>query len=226
MLNVFDFKGNEIRFVDGKPVANDVAQILGYADPASTVSKKVKPKYKGVAKMETPGGIQSVTVLEEGGIYQLILGSRLPIAEEFQDWLFEDALPTIRKTGQYSVKSFSPALSTHEVAVQKARAIAEIEDLLANQPRLAQFLIDHTISDLMEQKRLTGQSLRGVVEIAESMGLPVNINNRCLLGKFVKNQLPHLAQKEERLVNGTLRQVSCYPDSDEVRNTIKLFFES
>ena len=223
MLNVFDFKGNEIRFVDGKPVANDVAQILGYADPASTISKKVKPKYKGVAKMETPGGVQSVTVLEEGGIYQLVLGSRLPIAEEFQDWLFEEVLPQIRKTGKYSVNDNSHSLPPHEVAVQKARAIAEIEELLINQPKLAQFLIDHTISDLMEQKRLTGAELRGVVEIAKDMGFKVDYGNRTTLGKFVRSQLPDLGVQEKRLVNGEMRSVWCYPDTDEVRKVVSEF---
>lgn len=224
MLNVFDFKGNEIRFVDGKPVANDVAQILGYADPASTISKKVKPKYKGVAKMETPGGVQSVTVLEEGGIYQLVLGSRLPIAEEFQDWLFEEVLPQIRKTGKYSVNDNSHSLPPHEVAVQKARAIAEIEELLINQPKLAQFLIDHTISDLMEQKRLTRAELRGVVEIAKDMGFKVDYGNRTTLGKFVRSQLPNLGVQEKRLVNGEMRAIWCYPDTDEVRKVVSEFF--
>jgi prophage antirepressor-like protein len=57
-----------IRFVDGKPVAS----VLGYADPAKTISTKVKSKNKSVTKLVTPGGIQQVTVLEEAGIYQLI----------------------------------------------------------------------------------------------------------------------------------------------------------
>jgi prophage antirepressor-like protein len=110
MLNLFQFEGNELRFVDGKPVANDVAKTLGYVDPASTVSKKVKPKYKGVVKMETPGGVQSVTVLEEAGIYQLIIGSQLPIADKFQDWLFEEVLPSIRKTGSYQIQKPKSAI--------------------------------------------------------------------------------------------------------------------
>ena len=71
-IQLFHFESQEIRFIDGKPVANDVAAVLGYADPATTVYRKVKDKNKGVAKMTTPGGMQSVTVLEEAGIYQLI----------------------------------------------------------------------------------------------------------------------------------------------------------
>lgn len=102
-LSVFQFESNDVRFVDGKPVANDVARILGYSDPAKTISTKVKDKNKGVTKLVTPGGVQSVTVLEEAGIYQLIFGSKLPSAEKFQDWIFEEVLPAIRKTGTYSL---------------------------------------------------------------------------------------------------------------------------
>ena len=104
-LSVFDFESQEIRFVGDKPVANDVARALGYADPVNTIRKKVSDKNKGVAKMPTPGGMQSVTVLEEAGVYQLIFGSKLPSAEKFQDWVFEEVLPSIRKTGSYSTNT-------------------------------------------------------------------------------------------------------------------------
>lgn len=107
-LAVFAFESQEIRFVDGKPVANDVAKVLGYADPQSTISKKVDAENKGVAKMATPGGSQSVTVLEEAGIYQLIFGSKLPSAKAFQQWVFSDVLPSIRKTGGYGVSQPEP----------------------------------------------------------------------------------------------------------------------
>ena len=54
IVNAFEFQSQEIRFIGDKPVANDVAKVLGYADPSATVSKKVFPENKGVAKMETP----------------------------------------------------------------------------------------------------------------------------------------------------------------------------
>ena len=100
-LSAFDFEGYQVRFVDGKPVANDVAQVLGYANPAKTISTKVDPENKGVTKMVTPGGTQSVTVLEESGVYQLIFGSKLESAKRFQKWVFSEVLPSIRKTGGY-----------------------------------------------------------------------------------------------------------------------------
>jgi hypothetical protein len=102
-ITPFEFDGNEIRFVNDKPVANDVAKALGYKDPADAVYRIVKPKNKGVGKIQTPGGKQSITVLEEPGIYQLIFGSKLESAERFQDWVFEVVLPSIRKTGSYGV---------------------------------------------------------------------------------------------------------------------------
>jgi len=102
-IQLFQFEEQEIRFVEGKPVANDVAKVLGYRDPADAVYRLVKSKNKGVCKTQTPGGMQSVTVLEEAGIYQLIFGSKLSIAEKFQDWVFEEVLPSIRRDGSYSV---------------------------------------------------------------------------------------------------------------------------
>jgi very-short-patch-repair endonuclease len=80
-ISVFNFDSQEIRFVDGKPVANDVAKVLGYADPSKTVSTKVDAENKGVTRLATPGGMQSVTVLKEAGIYQLVSRSRMPNAK-------------------------------------------------------------------------------------------------------------------------------------------------
>jgi hypothetical protein len=91
---------------------------------------------------------------------------------------------------------------------------------------LANYLIDHTISEVLEQAALpeATETLRGVVEIAEEMGLPVNPHNRCQLGRFVKNSsVGQLAVPEKRLVNGTLREVYCYPDTPAVRTVICSF---
>lgn len=90
MIKVFQFESQDVRFIDGKPVANDVARVLGYKRPADTVRQKVDAEYKGVCKISTTGGTQSVTVLEEAGIYQLIFSSKLPCAEKFQNWVFEN----------------------------------------------------------------------------------------------------------------------------------------
>lgn len=79
-LSVFEFESQQIRFVNGKPVANDVAAVLGYKDPADAVYRKVESDYKGVVRASTPGGKQMITVLETEGVLQLVSSSRLPNA--------------------------------------------------------------------------------------------------------------------------------------------------
>ena len=76
---------------------SDVAKALGYAIP----TKAVNTHCKGVSKMETPtaGGIQKLLFITEGDVYRLIVHSRLPGAERFEKWVFDEVLPMIRKTG-------------------------------------------------------------------------------------------------------------------------------
>lgn len=89
--------------IDGEPwfVGKDVADRLGYAEPRSAVSKKVDECDRGVAEMETPSGKQNMTVINESGLYSLILSSKLPNAKEFKRWVTSEVLPSIRKHGAY-----------------------------------------------------------------------------------------------------------------------------
>jgi prophage antirepressor-like protein len=102
-LSVFEYESKEVRFVNGFPVANDVAMVLGYKSPADAVYRIVDQEYKGVCKSQTPGGKQNITILKEPGIYQLIFSSKLESADRFRSWVFEEVLPSIRKTGGYGV---------------------------------------------------------------------------------------------------------------------------
>jgi prophage antirepressor-like protein len=91
--------------------AKDIAESLGYADPKKAVQKLVRKQNKIRLEGLTKGGESPPLVechphtilLYEPGLYQLIFNSRLPLAEEFQDWVFRDVLPSIRKTGSYSL---------------------------------------------------------------------------------------------------------------------------
>ena len=89
--------------IDGEPwlVGKDVAEILGYSEPRSAVSKKVDKEDRGVAKMATPSGKQEMTIINESGFYSLVLSSKLPTAKKFKRWVTAEVLPTIRKTGGY-----------------------------------------------------------------------------------------------------------------------------
>lgn len=88
--------------IDGKPyfVGNDVAKALGYAVPKDAISRHCKGALKH--RYLTDGGEQEVKVITEGDIYRLVIKSQLPKAEEFEHWIFDDVIPTIRKHGMYA----------------------------------------------------------------------------------------------------------------------------
>jgi len=200
-LAVFGFEGQEIRFVDSKPVANDVATVLGYADPAKTVSTKVKAKNKGVTKMVTPGGTQSVTVLEEPGIYQLIFGSKLASAEKFQDWVFEEVLPQIRKTGSYN-SNISEQVKPDPVpslpsSVEYAKALTMLDDLPDSRlKRLVEFkMVSELEIENVNQRLLTGANTdqphftTASVRAAQLGYTPKEIGDATTLGKYIKKRI-------------------------------------
>lgn len=82
-------------------VGKDIAFVLGYSNPRDAISKHVDVEDKGVAKCDTLGGSQDLTVINESGLYSLILSSKLPTAKKFKHWVTSEVLPTIRKHGAY-----------------------------------------------------------------------------------------------------------------------------
>lgn len=107
-VQVLNFQQNSVRTVaDNKGelwfLANDVCEILGYSNPRQAVQKNCKEK--GVSNRYTPtrGGEQSMTYINEPNLYRLIIKSRKPAAEAFEEWVMETVLPTIRKTGGYQI---------------------------------------------------------------------------------------------------------------------------
>jgi prophage antirepressor-like protein len=107
-LQLFNFDGHQVR-VFGTPdnpewVARDVAEILGLSQ--NTLSERLSTmpeKWKGMTLSHTLGGKQEMTTVKEPGLYQLIFRSRKAEAERFQDWVFEEVLPAIRRTGRYEL---------------------------------------------------------------------------------------------------------------------------
>lgn len=91
--------------VEGEPyfVAKDVAEILGYSNPRDAINKHVDEEDKGVAKCDTLGGKQELTVINESGLYSLILSSKMPNAKRFKRWVTSEVLPTIRRHGLYAM---------------------------------------------------------------------------------------------------------------------------
>lgn len=89
--------------IDGEPwfVGKDVAEILGYSNNRKALADHVDEDDKGVTKCDTPGGMQDLTIINESGLYSLILSSKLPTAKRFKHWVTNEVLPAIRKNGGY-----------------------------------------------------------------------------------------------------------------------------
>lgn len=96
----------EVRIFDknGEPwfVGRDVCNILGYANSSDALAKRVDTEDKGVANCDTLGGNQNLTIINESGLYSLILSSKLPNAKRFKHWVTSEILPSIRKHGMYA----------------------------------------------------------------------------------------------------------------------------
>lgn len=84
-------------------VGKDVTEALGYTNSRKALSDHVEAEDKGVTKCDTLGGTQKMTIVNESGLYSLIFGSKLEKARAFKHWVTSEVLPSIRKTGEYSL---------------------------------------------------------------------------------------------------------------------------
>ncbi|HBG0028701.1 TPA: Bro-N domain-containing protein, partial [Clostridioides difficile] len=93
-------------------VGKDIAEQLGYKDTSDALKRHVDDEDKGVGEIPTPGGNQNMKVINESGLYSLILSSKLPSAKLFKRWVTNEILPSIRSTGTYNMIDLQPKLPT------------------------------------------------------------------------------------------------------------------
>jgi prophage antirepressor-like protein len=221
------FGNSEIRFVDhpeGKfefgIVAADMAATL---DVQNTHQLPVDDEWKGVCSITTPGGIQSMTVIWEPGIYQLLAKSRKPQAKPFQKWLFEEVLPSIRKTGQYVIAQPTQPRLPQRDAIAYIEAAKEVETI--NNLSLQQLLRDELIDELSAkrgQKQLAGDPVQyTIVKVrARELGYSTaDIGNGSALGKFVAKAIaPAFIERVGKY------EVKHYQVNDALDTAIKTYF--
>lgn len=82
-------------------VGKDVAEALGYKNPRQALASNVEVEDRGVHSVDTPSGEQEMTIINESGLYSLVLSSKLPNARKFRRWVTTEVLPTVRKHGAY-----------------------------------------------------------------------------------------------------------------------------
>lgn len=114
--------------IDGKPyfAGKDVAVALGYKNSRDAIGTHCK----GVVKRDSPtsSGIQEISFIPESDVYRLVMRSKLPAAETFQDWVCEEVLPTLRATGSYTAPGARPPLpSVPDLVAEKIAAFQVID---------------------------------------------------------------------------------------------------
>ena len=144
-------------------VGKDVAEALGYARTADAVKAHIDVDDKGVCVLPTPGGRQETTIINESGLYSLVLSSKLPKAKAFKRWITSEVIPSIRKTGSYNKPSKQPTTQ------QEQRAKAMLLNAQSRQCKLWLRLAETT--DLPDYKHICQQKAAEV--LAGSPVLPM-----------------------------------------------------
>lgn len=126
----------EIRTVEvnGEPwfVGKDVATALGYGEGkslANAVANHVDEEDKGVTELMTPGGNQKMVIINESGLYSLVLSSKLPGAKRFKRWITSEVIPSIRKHGAYlTPETLEAAILNPDTMIRLCTALKEEQD--------------------------------------------------------------------------------------------------
>lgn len=138
--------------IDGEPwfVGKDIAEVLGYSNSKKTLGDHVDTEDKRGSQIVTPGGMQTMTVINESGLYSLILSSKLPNAKKFKRWVTGEVLPAIRKSGHYEAPTYTP----------KSTSVGEVVNL-----------IKITRQTMKEQGAAPTDIAQAVKEICEQFGI-------------------------------------------------------
>ena len=132
-LQVFNSEFGNVRVVqiDGEPwfVGSDIAKALGYKKPTDAVTNNVdKDDSTREGVMDNLGRIQQMLVVNESGMYSLIFGSKLDSAKRFKRWVTSEVLPSIRKTGTYSIENVKHDSYTIDDPVERAKRWIEEQE--------------------------------------------------------------------------------------------------
>lgn len=223
-LQNFNFEGNEVRtvLINDEPyfVGKDVATAIGYRNTKDAINKHVKSKYRRESRFATPSGTQTMTVISEPGIYQLAGQSKLPTAEPFQDWIYEEVLPSIRKHGAYMTdEKIEEALLNPDTIINLATQLKEEREgrLIAEQqvkefqPKVSYYdkvLSNDALTTISLIAKDYGMSGAGMNKLLHKLGVQYRQGGTWLLyAKYQRTGWTHSETKMVSRKDGTEKAV-------------------
>ena len=179
-LQIFAFEGtDEIRtlLINDEPyfVGKDVAEVLGYKNTPKAIRDHIDEEDKRTERIVHPlGGQQDTWLINESGLYSLILKSKLPSAKKFKRWVTSEVLPTIRKHGMYATEDL---LNNPDLLIQVATQLKE--------ERTNRLIAEQRVNELQPKadyydKILANKSLMTISVIAKNYGMSANKMNQTL----------------------------------------------
>jgi prophage antirepressor-like protein len=132
---VFNYAGKQVRtiIIDGEPwfVAKDVCDILDFANLSETIKRLDEDEVSSIEVIDSLGRNQDTNIVNEAGLYSLVLGSRKPEAKDFKRWITHEVIPQIRQTGAYSLNPYQ-LIATALIEANKilAERDAQIQQLI------------------------------------------------------------------------------------------------
>ena len=229
------FEENAVRIIPDaeKPlfVAKDVAVALGYEKPRNAIQTHCKGALKR-GPLATEGGTQEMLLIDEPDVYRLIFGSKLESAKRFQDWVFEEVLPAIRKSGGYGVLSPADEIRYMNQRLSLLRELRHERDPLLREklheqfktvsdrlgydtPALAAFVPPDPNDALDERTRQIIARFWAAVDTLEQLGIAMNHSRAPNQIAVNLNEALRLAEEHGVAMPGRIELLRALPQSCE-----------
>lgn len=197
-LQLFNFNGSNIRtlLIEDEPyfVGKDVAEVLGYSNTKDALSRHVdkEDKKDGVVIPDPMGRKQRPVIINESGMYSLILSSKLPTAKEFKRWVTKEVLPAIRKHGAYATETkLEEMLNDPQTMITTLQRLKEEQDVRkalqieVDKQTEGRLIAEQQVAELKPKadytdKILRNKSLMTVEKIAKDYGMSARALNKKL----------------------------------------------
>ena len=182
-LQIFTYEGTPLRTIEKDSeiwwVLKDVCKVLGIVDHVS-VSRRLDDDERGVGQilpLNGKGGAQETTIINEPGLYSVILRSDKPEAKNFKRWVTHEVLPTLRRTGSYSMQTTQPMTTAQLIAAQ-AQVLVEIEQRMnqvQGQTRALEAKVDTAMQAFARpaQDHWTADTDKAIKELCDAQHLSV-----------------------------------------------------